>query len=170
MAEAQERCNRQYKASSLPVLRDGAEAPPRSDVLLALYGQACSGWRMLTDVRFKLLALVPTVSVLLLIGLLSGAGENKGLSANARVGIIVLGAVITFALYVYDRRNSELYNDLISRARRIEDELGVDTGLFRGRPKPSNSLIQHDVATNLVYGAALGGWLFALLATWLGWA
>ncbi len=81
----------------------------------------------------------------------------------------MFGFLVTLALFIYDRRNSQLYNDLVSRARRIEEELGVDTGQFRGRKKPSNQLINHRVATNLIYGTTLAGWLFALLATWLHW-
>ena len=43
--------------------------------------------------------------------------------------------------------NSRFYDDLISRARRIEEELGIDTGQFRGSKDASNKLINHSVAT-----------------------
>lgn len=168
-SEKKERAVRHYKASNLPIFREGVEPPSKRDDLKWLYGEVCSSWRMLTDVRFKLLGFVPTVSVAVLITILSRDDPTKGLSPITRTGVIVFGFLITLALYIYDRRNSQFYDDLISRGRRIEEELGIDTGQFRGRLKSPNWLIQHDVATNLIYGTALVGWLFALLATWLGW-
>jgi hypothetical protein len=167
--EAKDRARRHYPASKLPVFKDGAQTPPRQEVLLALYGEICNSWRMLTDVRFKLLGFVPTISVAVLITLLSREEATKGLSPIARAGIIIFGLLITIALYVYEQRNSQLYDDLISRGRRIEEELGVDTGQFRGRRQPPNFLIKHDVAISLIYGTVTAGWLFALLVTWLGW-
>jgi hypothetical protein len=170
-SEKKERAGRYYKASLLPIFRGGViDLQSKRDDLKWLYGEVCSSWRMLTDVRFKLLGLVPTISVVALISVLSRAETNAGLSPEARMGIIVFGFLVTFGLFIYDRRNSQLYNDLVSRARRIEEELGIDTGQFRGRKDPSNWLINHSNATNLIYGTTLAGWLFALLATWLHWA
>jgi hypothetical protein len=61
-------------------------------------------------------------------------------------------AVSNVANHAY---RNHFYDDLFSRGRRIEEELGIDTGQFRGRLNPSNWLIQHDVVTNLIYGTAL---------------
>ena len=33
-------------------------------------------------------------------------------------------------LWIYDTRNNELYDELISRGRRIEAELGIHTGAY----------------------------------------
>lgn len=169
MKEVAERCGRHYKTSSLPVFRDGVDAPARNEDLKWLYGEICNSWRTLTDVRFKLLGLVPALAGVVLIAVLSQDGPAAGLSATVRTGIIVFGFLATFALFIYERRNSQLYDDLISRGRRIEDELGIDTGQFRGRKDASSKLISHDVATNLIYSATLAAWLFALAATWFGW-
>ena len=159
LKEGQERCGRHYEASTLPVFRDKGEQPARHDDLKWLYGEICSSWRMLTDVRFKLLGFVPTVSVVILISLLSRDAPGTGLTPVMRMAISCFGLLITLALYVCDRRNSELYDDLVSRGRRIEKELGIDTGQFLGRKDPKSRLIQHDVAINLIYGTALAGWL-----------
>jgi hypothetical protein len=159
---AQERRRRHYKASPLPVFQVGVEPPVRQDDLKWLYGEICSSWRMLTDVRFKLLGFVPTVSVVILISLLSADDPGRGLTPPLRMAVSVFGLLITLALYIYERRNSELYDDLVSRGRRIEKELGIDTGQFLGRKDPKSRLIQHDVAINLIYRTALAGWLFAL--------
>lgn len=162
LKEEQARCGRHYEASVLPVFRDEVEKPARHDNLKWLYGEICSSWRMLTDVRFKLLGFVPTVSVVILISLLSADDPGRGLTPPLRMAVSVFGLLITLALYIYERRNSELYDDLVSRGRRIEKELGIDTGQFLGRKDPKSRLIQHDVAINLIYGTALAGWLFAL--------
>lgn len=167
--ESKQRLRRHYQASLLPVFKEGAPAPSRQDVLLVLYGEVCNSWRTLTDVRFKLLGFVPTISVVVLISLLSGDEPTKGLTPITRMAIGLFGLLVTFALFVYELRNSELYDDLVSRGRRIEQELGIDTGQFLGRRDPRNWLIKHDVAINLIYGTAVAGWLFALLAIWLGW-
>jgi hypothetical protein len=156
--------NRQYKASSLPVFKGNITVTPDKDALIALYEQICTSWHVLIDIRFKLLGFVPAVSVLLLVNLLSSEGAASGLSTITKIVIAVLGLLATVALLLYDLRNSELHDDLISRGRKIEETWGVDTGQFRGRLKSSNWFVKHDRATALIYGSALVGWAFAILA------
>jgi hypothetical protein len=160
------RDRRSYTASPLPALQAGRSSPPEKDVLLALYTQVCTSWRSLLDIRFKLLGLVPTVSILVLASLLSSEGWAKGISISAKALLCLFGLLVTFGLFLYDRRNSELHDDLISRGRRIEEELGIDTGHFRGRLKPTIWLVSHTSALVIIYGTAMIGWLIALLAMW----
>jgi hypothetical protein len=136
-------------------------------VLLALYGEVCGGWRTLTDVRFKLLGLLPIVSVAVLITLLSAAHGPEALSPTERTGVAILGLLFTGAVRLYDLRNTDLYNDLVGRGRQIEAELGIHTGHFRGRPN-SRGWIQHDVAVWAVYAVSVLGWLIAALQPWVG--
>jgi hypothetical protein len=131
---------------------------PRRETLTLLYGEVCSSWRELVGVRFKLLALVPTVSVFALVALLT---RDRAPTA-VMVGICCFGIVVTTALLLYDQRNSQLHDELISRGRRIESELGVETGLFRGRPG-SWGIVKHDIALFIVYTASLAAWLGALV-------
>jgi hypothetical protein len=159
---------RDYAASALPVLkrkRGDADRP----VLLALYTEVSAGWRSLTDVRFKLLALVPAVSVIAWLQLLSLTVLTTPAGALAGAWLCVVGAAVTALLRVYDLRNDGLYDDLISRGRRIEVELGVDTGLFAGRRRADHPLINHTVPLRWIYRLAFAGWLalglwFALIA------
>lgn len=134
------------------------------EILKTLYEQTCSSWHVLIDIRFKLLGFVPAVSVVVLANLLASEGTAGGLSPAMKIGIAVLGLVATFALLIYDLRNSELHDDLISRGRKIEELWGVHTGQFRGRLKSSNWLIKHDRATALIYGSALIGWALGIFA------
>jgi hypothetical protein len=157
-----DRAGRAYKATDLPTIREDAAVPAdRRDLLLKLYEQTCTTWRMLIDVRFKLLALVPTVSLISLATVFGTESSPKYLSPKLRLLFAVLGLVATSGLLIYDLRNSQLHDDLISRGRKIEDELGVDTGVFRGR-KVAKGLVKHDNATILIYGAALVAWISAI--------
>lgn len=160
------RNNRSYQVSTLPVMRQGGTNPTSTDFRVVLYGHICDTWRSLVDVRFKLLALVPTVTILVITKLSDYSQQPSSFSRAAQLIIAFFGIFATAGLLIYDLRNSELHHDLISRARRIEDELHVDTGLFRGRLTSANWLIKHDRATALIYGASLVGWLAAVVVIW----
>jgi hypothetical protein len=146
---------RDYAVSRLPVSSGRLE--PR--VALALYSHAVAAWTQLTDVRFKLLALVPAVSVVVWVQLLSESYFRRGTGAALAAGVAVGGFLITVALFLYDRRNDQLYDDLISRARRLEDDLGLDTGLFRGRRSKASRVVNHTTPVVLLYSIAAAGWL-----------
>ena len=128
-------------------------------MLLALYGEVCASWRALVDVRFKLIGLVPAVSAVALATLLSREPLGR-FERGAGIGIAFFGFVITLALFLYDQRNSQLHDELISRGRRIEYELGIEIGQFRGRPG-SWKFVKHDLAVQLVYAATLVAWVAA---------
>ncbi|HEX9989020.1 MAG TPA: hypothetical protein VGE45_11160 [Chloroflexia bacterium] len=185
------RGSRHYQPTVLPTLLSDATGS-RDDfpILQLLYTELSNNWRQLTDVRFKLLALVPTVSLFLLVGLLSPDTTRQDkidpasskivettitkqpINPLVKIAIAFLGLSITGGLYIYEIRNSDLYNDLTSRARRIETELKVDTGIFRGRPEPEKKLlgiipgnafvIEHSLAINIIYWASILGWILAL--------
>jgi hypothetical protein len=152
--------NRHYKSTSLVTLQSGFAPEQNKELLLTLYDQVCSTWKALIDVRFKLLGLVPTVSIALLATILSI--KSDGLTFSGKLLISILGTLSSIGLFIYDKRNSELHDDLISRGRKIEEELGIETGIFRGRLKPSG-IIKHDVATNLVYFSTLIAWIAAII-------
>lgn len=164
----QYRDRRQHTVSQLPVMDPERKPPEHYEVLLSVYGEICANWRMLTDVRFKLLALLPPVAAIALIGVVSVQGPFKDLNHSVRVALALFGFLVTLGLYVYDKRNNTLYDDLVSRARRAEYDLGVHTGAFIGRVKPKQGrlgmgLVQHHVATRLVYWTVLLSWVAAML-------
>ncbi|MGB7838978.1 MAG: hypothetical protein WBL40_12795 [Terrimicrobiaceae bacterium] len=159
-----DREDRAYKTTDLPTLRESTQTPAERELLLKLYEQTCTTWRMLVDVRFKLVALVPTLSLISLATVFGGGDATKYFSPKLRLLFACLGLVVTLGLLIYELRNSQLHDDLISRGRKIEDELGVDTGVFRGR-KVAKGIIKHDHAIFLIYGAALVAWLAAIWTT-----
>ena len=81
----------------------------------------------------------------------------------------MFGLVVTAALSIYERRNSELYDDLISRRRHLEHHLGATSGVFLGR-LGGRWPVRHDTALFLIYGATLLAWVLAFAAVTVGWA
>lgn len=199
--EQKDRKNRAYKCSDLSVLTPVpivANDEVSRKVLLAELNEAATAWRMLTDVRFKLLALLPPISALALTAIVSPKGILEEADRPVRVAATVFGFLVVLGLRVYDRRNDDLYDDLLSRARRAEYELGIDTGVFRGRKKPDPvwnglfkvpgwltkpakwadlignegdavSIIKHGIALKIVYGTVLAAWFLAGVSAAVGW-
>jgi hypothetical protein len=145
---------RSMKPSDEPVAAEGSFLQQKPELLMSLYSEVCTSWRSLVDVRFKLLGLVPAVSGVALGTLLSG----DGLSAGAGIAIAVFGLVVTLSLFVYEQRNSQLHDELISRGRRIEKELGITVGQFLGRPG-SWKFVKHDTAIGAIYIVTAAAWL-----------
>jgi hypothetical protein len=163
----QEDGSRHYAHSDLPVVTkqiDAKLSDSERALLQLVYAEVCTTWRALVDVRFKLLALVPFASVAVLVVILPDTGSTERLKGLAGALIAVIGFLVTLGLLFYELRNSQLHNDLISRGRRIEAELGIQTGIFRGRTKPQYPFVNHSTAIFIIYGAALAGWAVALLA------
>lgn len=159
--------SRHYQYSSLSVVSEEVDAELSSEkieLLKSIYSEVCATWRSLHDIRFKLLGLVPFVTVGVLVVILPGSGSGEHLSSWYAKIIPSVGLLVTIGLLIYDTRNSELYDDLISRGRRIEAELGIQTGIFRGRRTPKRALINHGTATGLIYGAAIFGWALSIVA------
>lgn len=101
MANHEERA---YKTTDLVTLRAYKGTPEDRDLLLKLYEQTCTTWRMLVDVRFKLFALVPTVSLASLATIFSEGDSTKYFSPGLRFLFALLGLAATVGLLVYELR------------------------------------------------------------------
>lgn len=135
------------------------------------YDQTTDLLRLLTDVRFRLLAFVPTIS---------GAGVallSRGGSSAERIAVGALGLCATLGIVLYELRNTQVYDYALHRAKELEARLGVASvfrpgsvgGLFSERPGRTVKVFGlavagHDRGLALVYGAAVGGWTY--IATW----
>ncbi len=134
-----------------------------SDELLRLdYAQTTGLLRDLGDVRFKLLALVPTLAGLA-VGLL-----GRDVPASARLAVGLLGLAATIGILLYELRNTQIQRYAVGRARALEAQLGFE-GLFTTFPERRLRLfsvvsVDRDGALALVYGAALAGWSY--LVAW----
>lgn len=140
--------------------------------------------KTLTDIRFKLLAFVPTISGFA-VAFVGHDPDNF-----IALGIGVLGFAVTLGIVLYDQRNSQIYNLCMHRAIWLEHLLSFPKLTDIGWRKPytptitggSNTerpylkrklfkqemlLAKHDYALALIYGASLAGWAF-LIAQALG--
>jgi quinol monooxygenase YgiN len=133
------------------------------------YDKTLQQFTMLADIRFKLLAFVPTLA-----GIAVALLDEKVDSATA-LAVGVLGLVMTLGILIYEVRNSQLYDAVIHRAKFLESQLNLPLstpeakkgGAFNERPGRGLKLfgmfsIWHDRGLSLAYGAALGGWAFII--------
>ena len=126
------------------------------------YERATQLFDDLTDVRFKLLALVPTLSGTA-VGLLR-AGE----SAVTLLAVGILGFAATLGILIYELRNIETRREIAGRIKEIEPEL-IGRQLLGTRSEGSWKLFglvqpRHGIGLALVYAAALAGWGY--LVSW----
>jgi hypothetical protein len=139
----------------------------RREALLKEYGEVSNTFRTLTDVRFKLLTLLPIAAA-------AGAlvkGENLGIGSFA---FNLFGFAATIGLITYNARNDQLYDELVGRAASIERSLGLPDGAFANRPRPWLTIrlpavnrkwkVDHRTGVAVIYGASVALWLFGLLA------
>lgn len=144
--------------SGKPVGDDGAK-----DIRLTVYERSVAVWTELSGIRFKILALLPAVSGAVVVALIMDAEPSDLKREAMKLALAVFGLAVTFALRQYDRCNSQHYDDLISRSRRAEHELGVHTGVFLGRKTSTDPLVQHDRALTAIYSGSLALWLAVVL-------
>jgi hypothetical protein len=136
------------------------------------YDQTTQLLRTLTDIRFRLLAFVPTI-----------AAASVGFFGRARpavelLAIGLLGLTATIGILAYELRNSQIYAVAAKRAVELERQLGFPSGLGEGpggliTEQPSESLralgflpVTRELGLSLVYGAAVAGWSY--LVAWGG--
>ena len=154
------------------------------------YEQTCQQIRAFTDIRFKLLAFVPTLTAAA-VALLGDVDKQATVLA---VGL--LGLFVTLGIISYEMRNTVLYDAAIHRAKCLELRLKLPLftdgrtrgGLFNERPprpvlfRASKLFVElysrkvttepaltvwHDQALALVYGSAIGGWAYIVVGSLL---
>lgn len=127
------------------------------------YEQTLATWRMLVDLRFRLLAFVPAIAGVLV------ALAGRSPSATSAL-VAALGLTALFGIIMYDLRNSQFHDAAIHRAKELENSLTLarlsDKGTGRGglmneRPRDRYRLagvqVWHDRALFIVYAASAAG-------------
>ena len=103
-------------------------------------------FQMLADIRFKLLAFVPT---------LAGAAIaffTKTGAPETALAVGILGFVMTIGIFFYDIRNTQFYDAAIHRAKWLEALLDLPIcmqsktigGLFNERPRVKTEVFWPD--------------------------
>ena len=135
------------------------------------YEQTTQLMRTLTDIRFRLLAFVPTI-----------AGASVGLlgtphHAAELIAVGLIGLFATTGILLYELRNAQVYDAVVHRAETLERMLGFPPvldqaagrgGLFGERPARTLTLfgildVRHMRGLGLVYGAALAAWTYLVV-------
>jgi hypothetical protein len=135
----------------------------RRDALLAEYGVVSSNFRMLTEIRFKLLAFLPLAAGT------AAAVLTRGNATTLTLAFSLFGLVVTIGLVTYNARNDQLYDTLVARAAAIERNLGIPDGAFANRPGPwfrpahGRWKVDHRIAVSTIYQASIALWLFGAL-------
>lgn len=132
------------------------------DRLRLEYDQTLQLVRSLTEVRFKLLAFVPTI-----------AGFGVGFVGTPRpaaelLAVGLVGLVATLGIFIYELRNSQIYAGAVRRASELERTLGMSAGPGsllterRGRTARLFGLLAvwQNRGLALVYAVALAGWTY----------
>jgi hypothetical protein len=139
----------------------------RRESLLEEYAEVASNFRLLTDIRFKLLAFLPVAAAAA--AALRGGGEANGATAVMTLGLSLFGLFVTLALASYNIRNDQLYDELVGRAAEIERSIDLPDGAFANRPASWLSIrlpfgrlwaIDHRTSVGIIYGASIALWLF----------
>jgi len=137
------------------------------------YEQTTQYLRTLIDVRFRLLAFVPTVTGVAV----AVIGQPR--PAAELLGVGVLGLLATLGIFIYELRNTQISGTLIRRAAELERQLELPSslgthafgGLYTERPGVNVQLlgflpVSHGLGLALVYSAAIAGWSY--LVAWGG--
>lgn len=136
----------------------------RREALLKEYSEVSNNFRLLTDIRFKLLAFLPIATA-------TAATAMKGNSLGVEsFAFSLFGLVTTFGLVTYNARNDQLYDELIGRAASIERSLCLPDGAFANRPRhwlafhfpKINWTVDHRTGVSIIYAASITLWLFGL--------
>jgi len=131
------------------------------DRLRLEYDRAVALFSELTDVRFKLLALVPTLSGTA-VGFL-----RTGQSPITLLAVGLLGVTATAGVLVYELRNSEVRTAAGARIAALEDVLFERKRIVTKTDRMVFGVqLDHDLGLALVYSAALAGWGY--LVAWGG--
>jgi hypothetical protein len=103
--------------------------------------QTCQQIRAFTDIRFKLLAFVPTLTAAA-VALLGNVTDQWRVLA---VGL--LGLFVTLGIAFYEMRNTVLYRAAIDRAKRLEVSLGLPISP-RGEPDQEYKAVHYGGLTS----------------------
>ena len=133
------------------------------------YEQTLTTYRMLADIRFKLLAFIPVVS-----GIAITLLSRYVMTLEPQITLVIgaLGFMVTLGIVIYDQRNSQIHDATVGRARFLEDVLKFParkgrSGHMSQRPDDNRRLFYliamwHDRGLALIYGAVLGAWMFPI--------
>lgn len=146
----------------------------RERALIAEYQEVNQNFRLLTDIRFKLLAFLPLLVAVAVAAAkaVHGSGDRVGFGAGT-FAFSLFGLFVTLALATYNARNDQIYVWLVDRGAGIERELGIPNGSFSHRPNSWLDVslgigrlpVGHARSVTAMYVATAALWLALCLVT-----
>ncbi|MFI7582058.1 hypothetical protein [Kocuria kalidii] len=153
------------------------------EVMLRDHAATTDLYKMLVDVRFKLLTFVPTVTTIA-VGILSSDKQRNTVENGTTLLVGVGGLLVSLAIVVYEVRNSQIHDRAIHRIKHLERLLGC-TPSYAGR-SPRGMFAErgegvrlfryftawHDRALSIVYGTVIALWMWTVLTgteDFVGW-
>src|SRR5262249_12668187 len=137
-----------------------SEEDKLKDYKLEEYKLVVSQFQKLTDIRFLLLAYLP-------LGTVATVFISKDDLILNQPAVAAFAFVVTLCIATYNKRNDQLYNELVARAAELERDLGLDHGSFAHRPnawlKFGPVRVEHGWPIGLVYAAAAALWACILV-------
>jgi hypothetical protein len=127
-----------------------------------LYTQAYTNMRATDEISLKLLAAIPFVSG---VGIsLLARKPTEAFPAGARLLVSLFAAVVTFAIYRWERRNISTCKHYRDYAKGLEKEYGISlTGQKPPKEPPKNKFFSRrwgkTEAEILLYWTVIAGWL-----------
>jgi hypothetical protein len=147
-------------------------AASRRTALLAEYAEVNSNFRLLTNIRFKLLAILPLAPAAAVVITATVASDRPNAFVEARtLALCLFGLVVTMGLASYNARNDQVYLWHIERAASIERQLGLGDGSFANRPNAWFDIplmhgrwrVGHSSSVTAIYSSSIALWLLAAL-------
>jgi hypothetical protein len=144
----------------------------RRVALLAEYAEVNNNFRLLTNIRFKLLAFLPIAPAAVLAGITVSASGVPSQAVEARAFALGLfGIVVTVGIATYNARNDQIYLWHVDRAATIERELGLPDGSFSNRPNAWFEIgsrkrrwhVGHVSSVTVIYTSSFTLWLLLCL-------
>ena len=144
----------------------------RRVALLAEYAEVNNNFRLLTNIRFRLLAFLPIAPAAVLAFI---TASNSGVSSQAvearTFALGLFGIVVTAGIATYNARNDQIYLWHVDRAARIERELGLPDGSFANRPNAWFEIgsrrrrwhVGHVSSVTVIYTSSFTLWLLLCL-------
>lgn len=126
---------------------------------IKIYEKLTDNVKQLEDVRFKLLAIVPSVTAIGIKELYAVKTEG-----GVKVFFALLGIVITSAIFIYELRNRQVLKALNKRKTIMEKTLIAFDDSFLV-DIDSKGIIKHGVALNLIYISSIISWAAFLIIT-----
>ena len=137
----------------------------RREALLKEYGEVSNLFRTLTDIRFRLLAILPIASA---VTAALGSRAQSGGEIGVPIALALFGLASAIGVLTYNARNDQLYDGLVGRAAAIERSVGLPDGAFSNRPRPWlqyklgawNWRVDHRHGIATIYAATIAFWLY----------